>query len=156
ARERRLDAEQRLKAGKLRALVATASLELGIDIGDVDLVVQVGATRSIATLLQRVGRSGHGLGRVPKGRIFSLTVDELVEAAALLRCVRTGLLDRTPAPPRPLDILAQQVVASCVAEPWDEQALFDMMRRAWPYRELGREDFGAWVRVDAQRRRARL
>ncbi|PYQ04272.1 MAG: ATP-dependent DNA helicase, partial [Acidobacteria bacterium] len=143
ARERRLDAEQRLKAGKLRALVATASLELGIDIGDVDLVVQVGATRSIATLLQRVGRSGHGLGRVPKGRIFSLTVDELVEAAALLRCVRTGLLDRTPAPPRPLDILAQQVVASCVAEPWEEQALYETMRRAWPYRELARDEFDA-------------
>src|SRR6185295_11226001 len=91
SRERRLDAEQRLKAGTLRALVATASLELGIDIGDVDLVIQVGATRSIATLLQRVGRAGHALARVPKGRIFPLTLDELVEAATLLRCVRTSL-----------------------------------------------------------------
>ena len=99
SKERRLDAEQRLKAGSLRALVATASLELGIDIGDVDLVVQVGATRSIATFLQRVGRAGHALGRVPKGRIFPLTLDELVEAAALLRCVRTSLLDRTAQPP---------------------------------------------------------
>src|SRR6185369_17019208 len=120
SRERRLEAEQRLKAGKLRALVATASLELGIDIGDVDLVVQVGATRSIATLLQRVGRSGHALARVPRGRIFPLTVDELVEAAALLRCVRESVLDRTATPPRPLDILAQQVVAETVAGPWDE------------------------------------
>jgi len=156
ARERRLEAEQRLKAGKLRALVATASLELGIDIGDVDLVVQVGATRSIATLLQRVGRSGHALGRVPKGRVFPLTVDELVEAAALLRCVRRGLLDRTPAPPRPLDILAQQVVASCVPEAWEEQALFDTMRRAWPYRDLAREEFDACVGLHAEGRRALL
>jgi ATP-dependent Lhr-like helicase len=114
SRERRLDAEQRLKAGTLRALVATASLELGIDIGEVDLVVQIGATRSVATLLQRVGRSGHALARVPKGRIFPLAIDELCEAAALLRCVREGLLDRTASPPRPLDILAQQVVAECV------------------------------------------
>jgi len=112
SRERRLDAEQRLKAGSLRALVATASLELGIDIGDVDLVLQVGATRSIATFLQRVGRAGHALSRLPKGRYFPLTLDELAEAAALLRCVRSGLLDRTPSPPRPLDILAQQVVAA--------------------------------------------
>ena len=156
ARERRLEAEQRLKAGQLRALVATASLELGIDIGEVDLVVQVGATRSIATLLQRVGRSGHALGRTPKGRIFPLTVDELVEAAALLRCVRRGLLDRTPAPPRPLDILAQQVVASCVPEAWEEQALFDTMRRAWPYRDLVREEFDACVGLHAEGRRALL
>src|SRR6185436_13040117 len=99
SRERRLDAEERLKSGKLRALVATASLELGIDIGEVDLVMQVGATRSIATFLQRVGRAGHALARVPKGRLFPLTLDELVEGAALLRCVRNGVLDRTPPPP---------------------------------------------------------
>src|SRR6185295_1657982 len=141
SRERRLEAEQRLKAGKLRALVATASLELGIDIGDVDLVVQVGATRSIATLLQRVGRSGHALARVPRGRIFPLTVDELVEAAALLRCVRAGLLDRTPAPPRPLDILAQQVVASCVAEAWDEQALVGTVNEDWAIESTGGDIF---------------
>ena len=122
SKERRLDAERRLKAGSLRALVATASLELGIDIGDVDLVVQVGATRSIATLLQRVGRSGHALGRVPKGRLFPLTLDELLEAAALLRCVRGSLLDKTATAPRPLDILAQQVVAECVARVWEEDA----------------------------------
>src|SRR5439155_1456468 len=111
---------------------------------------------SIATLLQRVGRSGHALGRVPRGRIFPLTVDELVEAAALLRCVRSGLLDRTPASPRPLDILAQQVVASCVPEAWEEQALFDTMRRAWPYRDLVREEFDACVGLHAEGRRALL
>ena len=156
ARERRLEAEQRLKAGQLRALVATASLELGIDIGEVELVVQVGATRSIATLVQRVGRSGHALGRVPKGRIFPLTVDELVEAAALLRCVRAGLLDRTPAPPRPLDILAQQVVAACVPEAWDEASLFETLRRAWPYRDLAREEFESVVALHSDGRRALL
>jgi len=149
SRARRLDAEQRLKAGKLRALVATASLELGIDIGDVDLVIQIGATRSIATFLQRVGRAGHGVGRVPKGRIFPLTQDELVEAAALLRAARRGDLDRTPQPGKPLDILAQQVVAACVAEPWDEDALYDRFRRAWPYRELARVDFDAVVALHA-------
>src|SRR6185369_2613843 len=115
SRERRLDAEARLKGGKLRALVATASLELGIDIGDVDLAIQVGATRSIATFLQRVGRAGHALKRVPKGRLFPLTLDELVEGAALLRSIASGVLDRTPIPPAPLDILAQQIVAACVS-----------------------------------------
>jgi ATP-dependent Lhr-like helicase len=156
ARERRLAAEQRLKAGTLRALVATASLELGIDIGDVDLVIQVGATRSIATLLQRVGRSGHSLRRTPKGRIFPLTVDELVEAAALLHCVRTSLLDRTAAPPRPLDILAQQIVAECVAQPWDEDELFATVRRAWPYRDLARDEFDSLVRLHADNGRRSL
>ena len=149
SKERRLDAERRLKAGSLRALVATASLELGIDIGEVDLVVQVGATRSIATLLQRVGRAGHSLARVPRGRIFPLTLDELVEAAALLRCVRTSLLDRTAQPPRPLDILAQQVVAECAAREWDEDDLFAALKRAWPYRDLAREEFDEVVRLHA-------
>ncbi len=156
SRERRLAAEQRLKSGSLRALVATASLELGIDIGDVDLVIQVGATRSIATLLQRVGRSGHSLRRTPKGRVFPLTIDELVEAAALLQCVRTSLLDRTAAPPRPLDILAQQIVADCVAQPWDEDALFDTVKRAWPYRELARDEFDGLVRLHAENGRRAL
>src|SRR6185503_19780754 len=110
SRERRLDAERRLKEGSLSALVATASLELGIDIGEVDLVIQAGITSSIATLLQRVGRSGHGLGRLPKGRIFPLNQDDLVAAAALLDGVRRGELDRTPQPGQPLDILVQQVV----------------------------------------------
>ena len=156
SKKHRLDAEQRLKGGKLRALVATASLELGIDIGDVDLAIQVGATRSIATFLQRVGRAGHTLRKVPKGRIFPLTLDELVEAAALFRSVREGLLDRTPQPPRPLDILAQQIVASCVFETWEEEALFECLRRAWPYRDLSRADFDEVVALHGRGRHALL
>jgi ATP-dependent Lhr-like helicase len=156
SRARRLDAEQRLKSGRLRALVATASLELGIDIGDVDLVLQVGGTRSIATFLQRAGRAGHGVGRTPKARLFPLTMDELVEAAAILRAVRRGILDRTPQPAAPLDILAQQAVAACVAEEWDETALYDRFRRAWPYRNLPREDFDAVLRLHTDGRAALL
>jgi ATP-dependent Lhr-like helicase len=156
SRERRLDAEERLKKGKLRALVATASLELGIDIGDVDLAIQVGATRSIATFLQRVGRSGHVLKKVPKGRLFPLTLDELVEGAALLKCVRGAILDRTPMPPRPLDILAQQVVAACVPEAWSERELFDMFRRAWPYRDLSGEEFDQVIALHSAGRGALL
>lgn len=143
SRERRLDAEQRLKEGRLRALVATASLELGIDVGDVDLVIQVGVTNSIATFLQRVGRAGHSPGRTPRGRIFPLTTDELVAGAALLRAVRRGELDRTPQPPAPLDVLAQQCVASCVPEDHDVPALLASFRRAWPYRHLSRRDLDA-------------
>src|SRR4029079_9123916 len=137
-----------LTAGTLKALVATASLELGIDIGDVDLTVQVGATRSIATFLQRVGRSGHAIGKVPKGRLFPLTVDELVEAASLLRAVRRGDLDRTPQPAAPLDVLAQQIVAACVAageDGWREDDLFEAFTRAWPYRNLKREEFDSAI-----------
>jgi ATP-dependent Lhr-like helicase len=159
SKQRRLDAEHRLKTGSLRALVATASLELGIDIGEVDLVIQVGATRSIATFLQRVGRSGHAVRRVPKGRLFPLTVDELVEAAALLRAMTRGDLDRTPQPAAPLDILAQQIVAACVAageEGWHEEALLQLFRRAWPYRELKREDFDAVIRMHIDGRRGLL
>jgi len=143
SKDRRHDAEQRLKAGKLAVLVATASLELGIDIGDVDLVVQIGTPRSIAALLQRVGRAGHGVGRVPKGRLFPLTRDELVDAAALLRAIHAHTLDRTPQPAAPLDILAQQIVAECVSGAWSEDELFDRMTRAWPYRDLLRENFDA-------------
>src|SRR5687767_13246935 len=159
SRERRLDAEHRLKTGSLRALVATASLELGIDIGDVDLVVQVGATRSIATFLQRVGRSGHAIRRMPKGRLFPLTVDELVEAAALMRAIGRGQLDRTPQPAAPLDVLAQQVVAACVErgeEGWYEDELFQRLTRAWPYRDLKREDFDAVIRMHTDGRRGLL
>jgi ATP-dependent Lhr-like helicase len=156
SRERRLNAEERLKAGKLRALVATASLELGIDVGDVDLAIQIGATRSIATLLQRVGRAGHALHRVPKGRIFPLTLDELVEAAALIKAIGSSVLDRTPIPPRPLDILAQQVVAACAADTWVEDRLFASFRRAWPYRELSRREFDEVVALHTQGRRALL
>src|SRR5439155_7712753 len=118
--------------------------------------IRVGATRSIATFLQRVGRAGHALKKVPKGRLFPLTLDELVEGAALLRCIRGSVLDRTPVPPRPLDILAQQVVASCVAEPWEEQALYETMRRAWPYRELARDEFAACLGLHTGGRRALL
>ncbi len=156
SKERRLDAEERLKRGELSALVATASLELGIDVGEIDLVCQVGTTRSIATFLQRVGRSGHALGRIPKGRLFPLTVDELLEAAALLRSVGEGTLDRTPQPSRPLDILAQQIVAECAARPWSEDELFGCLARAWPYRELARDDFDAVVALHTQGRRALL
>src|SRR5690606_20256010 len=112
AREQRFDAEQRLKRGELKALVATASLELGIDVGDVDLVCQLGSPRSIATWLQRVGRSGHFVGGTPKGRIFPLSRDDLVECAALLDAARRGELDRVAVPHAPLDILAQQIVAT--------------------------------------------
>src|SRR5688572_2113993 len=156
SKERRLAAETRLKEGRLRALVATASLELGIDIGDVDLAIQIGSTRSIATFLQRIGRSGHGVGRTPKGRVFPLTVDELVEVSALLRCVDQGLLDRTPQPSAPLDIVAQQIVAECAARPWDEAELFVVLRRAWPYRELERAAFDAVVGMHSEGRRALL
>src|SRR5512141_245059 len=156
SKARRLDAEQRLKAGGLRALVATASLELGIDVGDVDLAIQVGATRSIATFLQRVGRAGHVLRKIPKGRLFPLTLDELVEGAALLASIRRSILDRTPMPPRPLDILAQQIVAAASGDPWGEQALFDLVRKAWPYRDLTREEFDRVVALHTEGRRALL
>jgi ATP-dependent Lhr-like helicase len=159
SRQRRLDAEHRLKTGTLSALVATASLELGIDIGEVDLVIQVGATRSIATFLQRVGRSGHAIRRIPKGRLFPLTIDELVEAAALLRASARGTLDRTPQPAAPLDILAQQIVAACVAageEGWREETLFSALKRAWPYRNLIREDFDAVIQLHIQGRHGLL
>lgn len=159
SRERRLDAEQRLKAGTLRALVATASLELGIDIGDVDLVIQLGTTSSIATFLQRVGRSGHAVRGLPKGRLFPLTIDELVEAAALLRSVARGELDRTPQPTAPLDILAQQIVAECVStgpEGLFEDELFKCFANAWPYRHLKRSDFDQVVVMHSEGRRALL
>lgn len=150
AKERRLAAEQRLKAGELRALVATASLELGIDIGAVDLVCQLGSTRSIATLLQRVGRSGHTVGGFPKGRLFPSSRDELVECTALIDSVRRGELDRLSIPEQPLDILAQQIVATVACEEWTEDALFELVRQAYPYRNLPRAEFDAVVRMLAE------
>jgi ATP-dependent helicase Lhr and Lhr-like helicase len=150
AKEQRLDAEQRLKRGQLKALVATASLELGIDIGDVDLVCQLGSPRSIATFLQRVGRSGHAVEGTPKGRLFPLSRDELVECAALLDSVNRGELDHLSIPAQPLDVLAQQIVAEVAAREWKEDDLFAMARRAWPYRALGREDFAAVIGMLAQ------
>jgi ATP-dependent Lhr-like helicase len=145
AKEARFDAEQRLKHGKLKALVATASLELGIDIGDVDLVCQLGSPRSIASFLQRVGRSGHAVDGLPKGRLFPLSRDELVECAALLDSVRRGELDRVIIPQQPLDVLAQQIVAEVAAHECNEDDLYALVRRAWPYRALPRADFAAVV-----------
>jgi ATP-dependent Lhr-like helicase len=150
SREKRLEAEERLKRGELKALVATASLELGIDIGTVDLVIQVGSTRSIATLLQRVGRSGHRLASVPKGRLFPLSRDDLIECAALVRATREGRLDRLIIPAKPLDILAQQIVAAAACEEWSEDALFDLVRSAYPYRDLTRREFDDVVQMLAE------
>jgi ATP-dependent Lhr-like helicase len=141
SREQRLDAEQRLKAGTLKCMVATASLELGIDIGDVDLVCQLGSTRWISTMLQRIGRSGHTLAATPKGRIFPLSRDELVECVALLDAVQRGELDTLIIPEKPLDILAQQLVAEVGAGERSEDELFDMMRRADCFRDLTRDEF---------------
>ncbi|HEY1783394.1 MAG TPA: DEAD/DEAH box helicase [Roseiarcus sp.] len=150
AKELRLAAEQRLKRGQLKALVATASLELGIDIGDVNLVCQIGSPRSIATFLQRVGRSGHAIGGTPKGRLFPLSRDDLVECVALIDSVRRGELDRLVIPERPLDVLAQQIVAEVAAQDWPESELYDRLRRAWPFRSLAREDFDATSRMLAE------
>jgi ATP-dependent helicase Lhr and Lhr-like helicase len=147
AKDQRLDAEQRLKHGKLKALIATASLELGIDIGDVDLVCQLGSPRSIASFLQRVGRSGHAVDGTPKGRLFPLSRDELVECAALIDSVRRGELDRLAIPEQPLDVLAQQIVAEVAAREYGEDELYALLRRAWPYRHLAREDFAAIVEM---------
>ncbi|HEX4268399.1 MAG TPA: DEAD/DEAH box helicase, partial [Steroidobacteraceae bacterium] len=147
AKELRLAAESRLKRGELKALVATASLELGIDIGDVDLVCQLGSPRSIAALLQRVGRSGHSLGGTPKGRLFPLSRDDLIECAALLDCVRRAELDRLRIPARPLDVLAQQVVAEVAAREWDLDELFALLQRAYPYRDLQRAELDDVVRM---------
>jgi ATP-dependent Lhr-like helicase len=147
AKEQRLDAEQRLKRGALKALVATASLELGIDIGDVDLVCQLASPRSIASFLQRVGRSGHAVDGTPKGRLFPLSRDELVECAALIDSVRRGELDRLAIPEQPLDVLAQQIVAEVAARDCGEDALYALVRRAFPYRGLARADFADVVRM---------
>lgn len=146
----RLDAENRLKRGELKALVATASLELGIDIGSVDLVCQLGTTRSIATLLQRVGRAEHRRGGLPKGRLFPLTRDELVECVATLHSVRRGELDRIEMPEKPIDVLSQQIVAAASAEDWEEKKLFALVRSAYPYRDLTRDEFDDVVRMLSQ------
>ncbi|HWR34623.1 MAG TPA: DEAD/DEAH box helicase [Clostridia bacterium] len=147
ARKLRLQAERKLKNGEVRVLVATASLELGIDIGTVDLVCQLGSPRAIAVALQRIGRAGHSVPKegeppiVPKGRIFATTRDELVECAALVRAIRQHDLDRLVIPEAPLDILAQQIVACCAAEEWSEEELYRVLTRAYPYRDLSRRDF---------------
>ena len=142
SKEVRLDAEHRLREGHLKVLVATASLELGIDIGHVDLVCQISSPHRIATFLQRIGRSGHYIGGVPKGRIFPLTRDDLVECAAMVRAVADGELDRVFVPDQPLDVLAQQIVAEVsAAEEWDEEEMYALVRQAYPYRALARDDF---------------
>jgi ATP-dependent helicase Lhr and Lhr-like helicase len=141
SRDRRQRVEARLRAGDLRALVATASLELGIDIGPVELVCQIGSPRSFATFLQRVGRSNHTRFGTPRGVLFPSSRDELVECAALLRGVRAGRLDAIVQPVAPLDIVAQQVVAECAAEEWSEEDLYELTRRAAPFAGLAREDF---------------
>jgi ATP-dependent Lhr-like helicase len=143
SRKLRLEAEHKLKTGKVAVLVATASLELGIDIGFVDLVIHIGSPRSIAAALQRVGRAGHWRGAVPKGRFFPTTRDELVEIAATVRAIHHGDLDRLIIPDTPLDILAQQMIAMCAVEEWGEEDVYALVRRAYPYRELSREQFEA-------------
>jgi ATP-dependent Lhr-like helicase len=150
AKEHRLAAERRLKNGELKALVATASLELGIDIGDIDLVCQLGSPRAIAAFLQRVGRSGHAVGGTPKGRLFPQSRDDLVECAALLDSVRRGELDRLAIPHQPLDALSQQIAAEVAAQDWPEDELYARFRRAWPYRDLKRETFDAVVQMLAE------
>lgn len=156
AKARRLEAEQRLKHGELAALVATNSLELGIDIGDVDLVVQIGPTPSIAAFLQRIGRAGHSLSKLPKGRLFPLVRDELVACAGLLLAVRQGQLDQTRLPEAPLDILAQQLVAIAADETLTAEELWQYVRRAEPYRKLAREAFDAVLALHSQGRLALL
>ncbi len=151
AKEARLEAEEKLREGKLKVLVATASLELGIDIGHVDLVCQISSPHRIATFLQRVGRSGHTVKGVPKGRIFPLTRDDLIECAAMVRAVHDGELDRVAVPDKPLDVLAQQVVAEVAAqEEWDEQALYELCRGAYPYRDLEKAEFDDIVEMLAR------
>src|SRR5437762_6849708 len=152
SRRLRLEAEEKLKNGDLRAVVATASLELGIDIGTVDLVCQIGSPRSIAVALQRIGRSGHRVdpASIPKGRLFATTRDELIECAALVNSIRSGILDALTIPPWPLDVLAQQIVAMAACEPWVENELYIAVHRAYPYRDLPRRDFDAVVAMPSE------
>jgi ATP-dependent Lhr-like helicase len=150
SKDKRLDAELRLKSGALKALVATASLELGIDIGHVDLVCQIGSPHRIATFLQRVGRSGHSVSGLPKGRLFPVSRDDLIECAALLRAVGRGELDAIVSQDEPLDVLAQQLAAECACCDYAEDELYALVRRAWPYRSLTREAYDAVIRMGAE------
>jgi ATP-dependent Lhr-like helicase len=150
SKETRLNAEERLKTGRLQALVATASLELGIDIGHVDLVCQLGTPRRISTFLQRVGRSGHTVHGTPKGRLFPLSRDELVECTAIISSVHKGELDRIVMREKALDVLAQQIVAEAAGEDWPEDQLYELFRRAYPYRNLQRTEFDDVVRMLSQ------
>jgi ATP-dependent Lhr-like helicase len=150
SRQIRLSAEDRLKSGKTRVVVATASLELGIDVGTVDLVCQIGSPRAIATCLQRIGRAGHWIKAIPKGRLFATTRDELLECAALIRAIKAGTLDQITVPSAPLDILAQQIVAAAATQVWMEDELFALVRRANPYRDLDRRTFDTIVQMLAE------
>jgi ATP-dependent Lhr-like helicase len=141
SRKLRFEAERKLKNGEIRLLVATASLELGIDIGSIDLVCQVNSPRAIAAAMQRVGRAGHWRGAIPKGRFFVTTRDDLMESAALIRAMRAGVLDQLEIPDCPMDVLMQQIVAACAAEPWEEDALYEVLRRAHPYKSLTRKQY---------------
>ena len=141
AKRTRLAVEQRLQTGAIKAVVATASLELGIDVGDVELVIQVGSPRSISVLRQRIGRACHAVGGTPKGRILALDRDGLLECAAAVRAMKAGRIDRPVLREAPLDILAQQLVATCAAESWDVEALWALARRAGPYLKLARREF---------------
>lgn len=147
SRTRRLSAERRLKAGELKVVVATASLELGIDVGAIDLVCLVGSTRTIATAVQRIGRSGHALFATPKGKFYPVTRDQLVECAAIVRAVRRGEMDRMIMRDAPVDILAQQIVAASADADWDEDKLFEVARRAAPYAQMERSTFDEVVRM---------
>ena len=150
SRKLRLVAEERLKTGQIKVMVATASLELGIDIGFIDVVCQIGSPRAIATCLQRVGRAGHWVGAVPKGRVFCTTRDELVECAAVVRAIRQGQLESIEIPSAPLDILMQHMIAEVAAQEWDVRALFDLCRSAYPYREITWETFESLVQLIAE------
>ncbi|MBA2653453.1 MAG: DEAD/DEAH box helicase [Gammaproteobacteria bacterium] len=143
SRKLRLDAENKLKSGQLKALVATASLELGIDIGMIDLVCQIGSPRAIAIALQRIGRAGHWRGAISRGRFFATTRDELMECASLVHAIREGKLDQLIIPHEPIDILAQQIIATCATGEWQEEALFSLMKQAYPYQNLTLETFNA-------------
>ncbi len=147
SRALRHDAEARLKNGELRAVVATASLELGIDIGTVDLAIQIGSPRSIAVALQRIGRSGHWVGAKPRGILFPTTRDELIECAAVIHAIRAGDLEQIEIPQNALDILAQQIVAETACQPWGEAELYDLFRSAWPYRDLALSDYEAVIEM---------
>ncbi len=145
----RLSAEERLKIGQIRIMVATASLELGIDIGFIDVVCQIGSPRAIATCLQRVGRAGHWVGAVPKGRLFCTTRDELVECAAVVRAIRQGQLETIEIPTAPRDILVQHIIAEVAAQEWDVQALYNLCRSAYPYRDLSWKAFESFIQLIA-------
>jgi ATP-dependent Lhr-like helicase len=150
SRKLRLAAEERLKTGQIKVMVATASLELGIDIGFIDVVSQIGSPRAIATCLQRVGRAGHWVGAVPKGRVFCTTRDELVECAAVVRAIRQGQLESIEIPSAPLDILIQHIIAEVAAQEWDVRALFDVCRSAYPYRNMAWEEFESLIQLIAE------